>query len=136
MRSRTGNGRNEPALSWVRRSSKKPLDPDLLFDVGDRQAIDPRSAGSGVARNPVERHDQRRRVVHEIEQVIEPAARIGRRQAVKLGPASPIPATTTLPESSGLPLESLRLTAQTVNWTDTSLPQRGDLGIPARGEIG
>ena len=38
-----------------------------------------------VARDPVERHDQRRRVVHEVEQVIEPAARIGRRPTVKLG---------------------------------------------------
>ena len=38
-----------------------------------------------VALDPAERHIQRRRIVHEIEQVIEPAARIGRRPTVKLG---------------------------------------------------
>src|SRR5205807_8153956 len=38
-----------------------------------------------VALDPAVRHIQRRRVVHEVEQVIEPAARIGRRPAVKLG---------------------------------------------------
>jgi hypothetical protein len=38
-----------------------------------------------VGRDPVKRHDQRRRVVHEVEQVIEPAARIGHRPTVKLG---------------------------------------------------
>jgi site-specific DNA recombinase len=37
--------------------------PDLLLNVGDRQAVDAGSAGPGVARDPVERHDQRRRVV-------------------------------------------------------------------------
>jgi hypothetical protein len=39
----------------------------------------------GIPRDPVERHDQRRRVIHEVEQVVEPAARIGRRPTVKLG---------------------------------------------------
>ena len=38
-----------------------------------------------VTRDPAIRHDQRRRVVHEVEQVIEPAARISRRPTVKLG---------------------------------------------------
>ena len=38
-----------------------------------------------VTRDPAIRNDQRRRVVHEVEQVIEPAARIGRRPTVKLG---------------------------------------------------
>jgi len=37
-----------------------------------------------VARDPPERHEQRRWVAHEIEQVIEPAARIGRSPTVKL----------------------------------------------------
>jgi hypothetical protein len=32
-----------------------------------------------------ERHDRRRRVVHEVEQVVEPAARNGHRPTVKLG---------------------------------------------------
>jgi hypothetical protein len=35
---------------------------------------------------PGQRREQRRRVMHEVKQVIKPAARIGRRPAVKLGP--------------------------------------------------
>src|SRR5262249_61763366 len=38
-----------------------------------------------VPRDPAKRHDQRRRVTHEVEQVINPAAGIGRRPPVKLG---------------------------------------------------
>lgn len=60
-------------------------DPDTFLDVGDGQAVDAGRSGSGVARDPIERHDQRCRVVHEVEQVIEPAARIGHRPTVKLG---------------------------------------------------
>jgi len=40
---------------------------------------------------PGQRREQRRRVMHEVEQVIKPAARIGRRPAVKLGPHPPQP---------------------------------------------
>ena len=61
------------------------LDPDLLLDVSDPQAVHTRSTGPGIARDPVERHDQRRPIVHEVEQIIEPAARISRRPTVKLG---------------------------------------------------
>ena len=64
---------------------QEPRHPDLLLDVGDREAVHARSPGPGVARDPVERHDQRRRVVHEVEQVVEPAARIGHRPTVKFG---------------------------------------------------
>ena len=45
----------------------------------------PGSPSAQVARHPVERHQQRRRVMHEVEQIIKPAARIGRRPTVKLG---------------------------------------------------
>jgi len=39
----------------------------------------------GVARDPFERDEQRCRAVLEVEQVVEPAASIGRRPTVKLG---------------------------------------------------
>jgi hypothetical protein len=39
---------------------------------------------ASVTRNPAERYEQRRRVVHEVERVIEPAAWIGRRPTVGL----------------------------------------------------
>jgi hypothetical protein len=61
------------------RCSTAPLDP------GGRQAVHAGRVRAGVARDPLERHQQRRRVTHEVEQVIEPAARVGRRPTVKLG---------------------------------------------------
>jgi hypothetical protein len=56
-----------------------------FLDMGGGHAVHAGSVRALVTRNPGERHDQRRRVVHEVEQVIKPAARIGRRPAVKLG---------------------------------------------------
>ena len=56
-----------------------------LVDVAGPQAVDPGGPGPGVARDPLPRHLQRGRVVHEVEQVVEPAARIGRRPTVQLG---------------------------------------------------
>jgi hypothetical protein len=53
--------------------------------VVDGKAVHAGSAGSPVTGNPVERHDQFRRVVHEVEQVIKPAVRIGRRPTMKFG---------------------------------------------------
>ena len=85
LRSRTGSGRNVPVLQGGSQVVQEPGHPDRLLDVGDRQAVHAGSVGAPVARDPAERHDQRRRVVHEVEQVIEPAARIGRRPTVKLG---------------------------------------------------
>jgi len=63
----------------------EPPDTDALFDIGDPQAVDARRVRAPVARDPVKRHDQRRRIMHEVEQIIEPAARISRRPTVKLG---------------------------------------------------
>jgi len=53
--------------------------------VVDGQAVHAGSAGSSVTGDPVERHDQRRRIMHEVEQVIKPAAGIGRRPTMKFG---------------------------------------------------
>ena len=61
------------------------LDTDALFDQPDGHAVHAGRVRAPVALDPAVRHIQRRRVVHEVEQVIEPAARIGRRPAVKLG---------------------------------------------------
>ncbi len=64
---------------------QKPGHAHLLLDPGGGHAVHAGGVRALVARDPVERHDQRRRVVHEVEQVIKPAARIGRRPPVKLG---------------------------------------------------
>ncbi len=64
---------------------QEPGRTDELLDEGDRQAVHAGGVRPGVARDPLERNEQRRRVVHEVEQVVEPAARIGRRPTVKLG---------------------------------------------------
>jgi len=64
---------------------QEPGHSHLLLDPGGGHAVRARGVRALVARDPGERHEQRRRVVHEVEQVIEPAARIGRRPTVKLG---------------------------------------------------
>jgi len=61
------------------------LDTDALFDQPDGHAVHAGRVRAPVALDPAVRHIQRRRIMHEVEQVIEPAARIGRRPAVKLG---------------------------------------------------
>ena len=73
-----------PVLHRCAQIVQEPRDTDAL-DGRRRSDRPPRRVRAPVARDPVERHDQRRRVVHEIEQVIEPAARIGRRPTVQFG---------------------------------------------------
>jgi hypothetical protein len=63
----------------VAREAEFPLNAD------DREAVDARGPGSLVARDPFERQEQRRRIAYEVEQIVEPAAVIGRRPTVKLG---------------------------------------------------
>lgn len=64
------------------KNTETPISP---LDPGDRQSVRTGSTRPGVTRDPLERHDQRRRVVHKVEQVVEPAARIGRSPTVKFG---------------------------------------------------
>ena len=85
LRSRTGSGRNEPSFKAARRSSRNPGTPTCSSTSATVRPSTPGVFAPAVARDPVERHDQRRRVVHEVEQVIEPAAGIGHRPTVKLG---------------------------------------------------
>ena len=85
MRSRTGRGRNSPDLICIRRSSRNRGAPTVCSIRVTVHPSDTGGVGPAVGRDPVPRHDQRGRVVHEVEQVIEPAARIGRRPTVKLG---------------------------------------------------
>ena len=85
LRSRTGSGRNVPVLQLGTQIVQEPGHPDARSTSATVRPSTPAVFGPGVARDPVERHDQRRRVVHEVEQVVEPAARIGRRPTVKLG---------------------------------------------------
>ena len=74
-----------PSFSAARRSSRNPGTPMRSSTSATVRPSTPGVFAPAVARDPVERHDQRRRVVHEVEQVIEPAARIGHRPTVKLG---------------------------------------------------
>ena len=59
--------------------------PRCPVDGRDSPAVHARRSCTPVPRDPDERHQQRRRVAHEIEQVIEPAARISRRPTVQFG---------------------------------------------------
>jgi DNA invertase Pin-like site-specific DNA recombinase len=72
-----------------------------LLDPGDGPPVPTGGVGPAVGRNPVPRHDQRGRVVHEVEQVVEPAAEIGRRPTVKLGLHLRYPPTRTHPILTG-----------------------------------
>jgi len=56
-----------------------------LGNDGDGQAVHASRAGTPIAGNPGERHHQRRRITHEVEQVIETPARISHRPTMKLG---------------------------------------------------
>ena len=85
LRSRTGSGPERARLQLGPQVIQEPWDPDALLDQRDGHAVHAGRVRAPVARDPAERHDQRRRVMHEVEQVIEPAARIGRRPTVKLG---------------------------------------------------
>jgi hypothetical protein len=62
-----------------------PREPDGLIYLGDGHVVDPRGPGASVSRDPIERHEQRRRVTHEIEQVIELANRIVGCPTVEFG---------------------------------------------------
>src|SRR5262249_53578746 len=73
-------------------------------DPGGGHAVCAGGVRALVARDPGKRHDQRRRVMHEAVQVIEPAARIGRRPTVKLGlhPRYPRPRPSALARSAAI----------------------------------
>jgi hypothetical protein len=64
---------------------QEPGHAHCLLDPGGGDAVHAGGVRALVARDPGERHDQRRRVMHEVEQVIKPAARVSRRPTVKLG---------------------------------------------------
>ena len=74
-----------PPSAADRRSSRNPGTPTNSSTSATVRPSTPGVFAPLVARDPVERHQQRRRVVHEVEQVVEPAAGIGRRPTVKLG---------------------------------------------------
>src|SRR5260370_5878666 len=70
---------------------QEPGHAHFLLDIRRGDAVDAGGVRALVACDPGERHDQRRRVVHEIEQDIKPAARIGRLPPVKLCLNPPYP---------------------------------------------
>ena len=63
---------------------QEPRDPGALFHQPDGQAVYARRVRAPVPRDPVKRHDQRRRVMHEVEQVIRPASRSSPARATPL----------------------------------------------------
>jgi hypothetical protein len=80
--------RNRPEralLNGCAQIIQEPRNPQALLDISGRETVDAGRVRAPVSRDPVKRHDQRRRVVHEVEHIIEPAVRIGRRPTVKLG---------------------------------------------------
>ena len=63
---------------------QEPLDVSILH-VDGPQAVYAGGPGPGATHDPAPRHIQRGRVPHEVEQIVEPAAWIGRRPTVQLG---------------------------------------------------
>lgn len=80
-RQRTERALPEPGTKFI----QEPGNTDPVLDVGGTQAVDAGSVGALLADDPDERHLRRCRVLHEVEQIIEPAAGIGHRPTVKLG---------------------------------------------------
>ncbi|WP_246257451.1 hypothetical protein [Amycolatopsis anabasis] len=60
-------------------TAQKLRDTNLPLDPADGEAIRTGSSCPGIRRDPLPCNTQGCRVVHEVEQVIEPSARIGRR---------------------------------------------------------
>ena len=74
-----------PRLQYASQVLQVARETEFPLDVDDREAVNARGPGSLVARDPFERHQQRRRIAHEVEQIVEPAAMVSRRPTVKLG---------------------------------------------------
>src|SRR4051794_34716666 len=82
---RTGNGRNVPPLTRARRSFRNPGTPTVCSTAS---TVAPSTPGVFRPLFPATRPNATSSVagvVHEIEQVIKPAAGIGHRPTVKLG---------------------------------------------------
>ena len=98
---RTSTGRNSPdfneSRSWLRNAST-PTPVSMLAAV----AVDPRRPGAPVAGHPLPRGQQERRIIDEVEQVIEPATGIVARPSVQLGLHPPYPRSAgSAPASPG-----------------------------------
>src|SRR4051794_27961217 len=86
------------ALDLCPQVAQEPGNTDRLLHRVDGRPVHAGSVAAAVPRDPAERHEQRRRVVHKVEQVVEPAARIGHRPTVKLGLHSRYPSPGITPE--------------------------------------
>ena len=96
-------------------------------------AVDPGGACTPVAPHPVPRHDQERRVIDEVEQVIEPTTRIGGRPLVqlRLHPQYPRPASSRL--GHGAPVFTGDLLAFQSVGCELAAPLRHVAGFPGLG---
>ena len=65
--------------------TQEPRNTKTLLQGGNGHAVHARSIRASITRDPSNRHDQGRRVMHEIEQVIEPVARISHRPTAQPG---------------------------------------------------
>ena len=113
---------------------QEPGHAHLLLDVFGGDAVHAGGVRALVARDPAERHDQRRRVVHEVEQVIKPAARISRRPTVKLGLHPRYPRPRPLRDQPGRCHSAARLAAlQPPSLLETAAALRHVTGFPGLG---
>ena len=85
FRSRTGSGRNVPAFTADRRSGPGTREPRRTPRPRRPSGRPRRACSPPVTRDPFERHQQRGRVVYEVEQIVEPSAGLGRRPTVNFG---------------------------------------------------
>src|SRR5215203_5245619 len=75
--------RNEPAGFEIVSQPAEQF-PDTEHDGAGCHSIDAGGSCARVAPHPTPRHNEERRVIHEVEQVIEATVRIGRRPLVQL----------------------------------------------------
>jgi hypothetical protein len=85
IRSRTGRGRKPRCFNEPRSASRNSSTPRPQRDGHRRVAVHPRRPGAPVSPHPIPRHQQERRIGHEVEQIIEPAFMIADRPTVQLG---------------------------------------------------
>lgn len=78
-------GPEPPALQLSAQVVQERGDRGLPLDAGDSPPVRAGGPGATIGHDPFPRHQQRGRVVHQVEQVVEPAAGIGYRPTVRFG---------------------------------------------------
>ena len=126
-------GERRRALRCSRASPEERRDIGVVGDEGRDHPVDPGGSCPLVAPHPLPRHHEERRVMDEVEQVIEPAARIIGRPLVQLGlhPRTRSPASIEVwPRRAGIHQRSPSLA---VACCEHAGPLRHVDGFPALG---